>query len=140
MHTLPIEPVFPRGHLPRFQADSTANWKGYHPTWSIRSGRLHLDSVTGRLARPGDTDLWGDGKGRWLASGDFKEGVRLPVFASWYSGEIIVPFGSALACTAGSSARSPRAKFISRSARESSRRSGPSAFPSLGREGSPSLP
>ena len=69
----------------KFQAPSTALWRGYIGTWSIENGRLYLIKLRGFVSESEEReevtlkDLFPD----------FPDGV----FAHWYTGEMRCPKG-----------------------------------------------
>lgn len=67
---------------------STANWRGYIATWEIKNGKLFLKEVTIRVADPNDEH--GD-LAKPITSEIFPGMTE--VFASWYTGALIVPDG-----------------------------------------------
>ena len=72
----------------KFQAPSTALWRGYRGTWSIEGDRLYLVKLNGYRATPAGMvkveleDIFPD----------FPDGV----FAHWYTGELRCPMGGLL--------------------------------------------
>jgi hypothetical protein len=69
----------------KFQAPSTALWRGYIGTWSIESGRLYLIKLRGFVSESEEREE----VGLKDLFPDFPEGV----FAHWYTGEMRCPKG-----------------------------------------------
>jgi hypothetical protein len=67
--------------LPRFDPDTTANWKAYRAEWAIRDARLYLTAfwaVTNRTPAS-ETMLF--------------PGRKVPILADWYSGKLHIVEG-----------------------------------------------
>ena len=64
----------------QFDANNSANWRGYLAKFSIANGRLYLDSIKGRI------------DGNEVADRDIID-KRFPVRAHWYTGSIFVSIG-----------------------------------------------
>jgi len=69
------------GTRPDFSTSCSALWRGYTGTWEIDNGRLFLIDLNGQL-----------NNGR-LANVSTIFPHQKRVFASWYSGELLVPVG-----------------------------------------------
>ncbi len=69
----------------KFQAPSTALWRGYIGTWSIENGRLYLLKLRGFVSKSEDREE----VGLKDLFPDFPDGV----FAHWYTGEMRCPMG-----------------------------------------------
>ena len=86
MCTNPLDDYFAMGGTsPRFQATTTALWRGYVGTWEIVDNRLYLVSLDATLE---------DGTDATLET--VFPGFKDRVFAHWYSGTIRVPQGKQL--------------------------------------------
>lgn len=72
----------------RFQAPSTALWRGYRGTWSIEGDRLYLVKLNGYRATPTGTAK--------VELGDIFPDFPDGVFAHWYTGELRCPTGGLL--------------------------------------------
>jgi hypothetical protein len=86
MATTPLDQYFREiGVAPPFVVDCSALWRGYIGSWEIRSNRLYLLSLMGRLEDGSDINL-----------GKIFPNTSGIVFANWYSGKIRVPRGKRL--------------------------------------------
>lgn len=86
MCTNPLSNYFAMGGFdPRFQANSTALWRGYVGLWEIVDGRLYLVELRGTLEDETEASLA-------TIFPDFPDRV----FAHWYSGTIRIPQGKQL--------------------------------------------
>lgn len=101
----PLEQYF-AGDTPRpnFVPDSTSNWRGYVAEWAISADRLYLTGLSGHICvKPaeegGQTSSWCQGGhlGACHIRAASLESVfgnrRWPIFAEWFTGEIIAPQG-----------------------------------------------
>ena len=73
--------AFPEKQKPKFDMDSTANWKGYGAKWGIKEDTLFLTSLDGRIG------------GKEVEISDLFPGKKPPIPATWFSGTIIIPRG-----------------------------------------------
>ena len=103
MDNAPLEDFFKFiGHRLPFLVRATYCWRGYIGTWSLVDGRLRLDSLDGYIAKGPLVEI-ADGAFRHqidyedqalcskITLADIFPGAEGPVFADWFSGEIIAP-------------------------------------------------
>lgn len=89
MHSEPLLPFLnlrAKMELPiGFVSSSSANWRGYRGKWKLEEGKLWLLHLTGYRWR-------GDGK---FVKSSLKEIFQTsdPVFADWYTGTLLIPYG-----------------------------------------------
>lgn len=81
--------AFPEKEKPKFDMDSTANWKGYRAEWEIKDDLLLLVSVKGEI------------DGRSVRIGDLFPGKKSPISATWFSGTLIIPRGKEIGLMKG---------------------------------------
>ncbi len=104
MHMLDTNPLAPYlaglgERRPRFDAPTSALWRGYVATWELREGRLLLKAVDGfRKAPAGAEDAGAGKKTPFLGFVGFDAMAELfpqggEVFADWYTGALVVPLG-----------------------------------------------
>jgi hypothetical protein len=67
--------------VPKFDIDSSSNWKSYRAAWELRGNKLFLTAFEAKQG------------GRTFPLTRLFPGRKLPIFASWYSGAINVPIG-----------------------------------------------
>ena len=67
--------------LPEFDVASSANWKGYTAAWEITDGCLYL------------TEFKASRNGKVVEVSEILPGRKLPAFAGWFTGRLIVPIG-----------------------------------------------
>lgn len=72
----------------KFEAPSTALWRGYIGTWSIEDGRLYLVKLHGFVSRADEREE--------VELKDLFPNYPDGVFAHWYTGELRCPKGGLL--------------------------------------------
>lgn len=70
----------------------TAMFRGYVAHWEIANGRLYLHSIQGRL-RHREPASAQDSRNEIVINELFSN-QRPPIFAKWYSGVLVVPYGN----------------------------------------------
>ncbi|MFM7517116.1 MAG: hypothetical protein ACKO3V_09245 [Pirellula sp.] len=66
--------------FPKFEATSSANWRGYLAEWSISKGKLYLVAIEGQV------------EGKKVHDREIMK-KRLPIHADWFTGKIFVSIG-----------------------------------------------
>jgi hypothetical protein len=85
MATEPLEQYLCRlENRPVFRVFSTACWRGYQASWTVREGKLWLTGLTGYI------------KDYEMVGMDFLFPDRSEVFAEWFTGTIRIPHGKLL--------------------------------------------
>lgn len=74
---------------PKFDIESTANYKGYTAKWEIKDDALHLVSLEGKI------------DGKKVGVSDVFPGKTVPILASWFSGTVIIPRGKEIGLMKG---------------------------------------
>lgn len=75
----PLNSIWPPDGAPRFDVDSTANWKSYRAAWEIRDNKLFLVSFEAKQG------------GAPFPIAKLFPDQKLPIFAKWYSGALNIP-------------------------------------------------
>jgi len=73
-----LKEAFPKLDIPDFAVISTANYKGYIPTWAVIEGQLYLIGLEALLQRGGDM-LWDE---------QVLKGLKFPAKVEGWSGEV----------------------------------------------------
>ena len=94
IYTNPLEPYLSLnpGKLPKAEAYSTANWRGYVATWQVKDNRLMLTDV-GILHSVSNKNNEGDRSTEMRSVIAEMFPGQKEVLAEWFSGHVIIPNG-----------------------------------------------
>lgn len=76
--------AFPEKKWPKFDPDTTANYKGHYAKWRVKRDSLFLESLNGSIG------------GKSVTLKDVFPGRKAPILATWVTDVIVIPKGKRL--------------------------------------------